>query len=507
LESGSVPRARIYFDNHSSSDLDPNFIDTYIATEQAAGRYSEAFLPSDLERIIGPFRTSPLGLVPKPGSSKFRMIQDMSHPRGDPDILSINASIDADEFPTIWGMFDSTAALILSLPPGCVAATFDITAAYRNTPIRPDQQHVLCVYWRGKVYVDRAVMFGLTSSAGVFGKVADMLVAIYEKASFGPIRKWVDDFFVIRLPHQSWTEQEFMSLTSYCGVPWSLEKLRPFASVQRYIGFDWDLPGKLVSIPMDKLHSVVQRIDLWLLAAATFSRKDTASLHGKLVHISSIFPLIHPFLRSLSVFEGQFRSPRARLNPPHSVTADLSWVRFLLRHSQNSLPLSSPEPVDINWWGDASTSFGVGVVVGQHWAVWKWAVGFRVGPGQGFDIGWAEAVAVELGLRLALHLGLTDVSDRSRNVFLVRSDNVGIVSVTNKGRSRSGETNRILKHVYGLQARHGIRLHATYVPSRENIADALSRGDITGFLRGFPSVSTKASIRLPDHLSGHLISL
>jgi hypothetical protein len=154
-----------------------------------------------------------------------------------------------------------------------------------------------------------------------------------------------------------------------------------------------------------------------------------------------------------------------------------------------------------------STSFGVGVVVGQHWAVWKWAAGFQVGPGQGFDIGWAEAVAVELGLQLALHLGLTDVSDRSRNVFLVRSDNVGIVSVTNKGRSHSGETNGILKHVYVLQARHGIRLHATYVPSQENIADALSRGDITGFLRGFPSVSTKASIRLPDYLSGHLISL
>jgi hypothetical protein len=308
----------------------------YIAAEQAAGRYSEAFPPSNLERIIGPFCTSPLGLVPKPGSSKFRMIQDMLHPRDDPDILSINASIDADEFPTIWGTFNSTAALILSLPPGCVTATFDITAAYRNTPIRPDQQHVLCVYWRGKVYVDRAVMCGLTSSAGVFGKVADMLVAIYEKASFGPIRKWVNDFFVIRLPHQSWTEQEFMSLTSYCGVPWSLEKLRLFASVQCYISFDWDLPGKSVSIPMDKLHSVIQHIDLWLSAAATFSGQDTASLHGKLVHISSIFPLICPFLRSLSVFEGQFRSPRAHLNPPHSVTADLSWVHFLLHHSQFS---------------------------------------------------------------------------------------------------------------------------------------------------------------------------
>ncbi|KAI0073628.1 hypothetical protein K474DRAFT_1582326, partial [Panus rudis PR-1116 ss-1] len=55
-----------------------SFIDSYIASEQAAGRYSEGFDPSALEAIIGPFRTSPLGLVPKPHSDKFRLIQDMS---------------------------------------------------------------------------------------------------------------------------------------------------------------------------------------------------------------------------------------------------------------------------------------------------------------------------------------------------------------------------------------------------------------------------------------------
>ncbi|OSC96257.1 hypothetical protein PYCCODRAFT_1343752, partial [Trametes coccinea BRFM310] len=51
------------------------------------------------------------------------------------------------------------------------------------------------------------------------------------------------------------------------------------------------------------------------------------------------------------------------------------------------------EPADIGWWGDASSSFGIGVVVSQFWGVWV-----SVGPGQRFNIGWAEAVAVELGL-------------------------------------------------------------------------------------------------------------
>ncbi|KAG2111105.1 hypothetical protein DEU56DRAFT_713443, partial [Suillus clintonianus] len=59
---------------------------------------------------------------------------------------------------------------------------------------------------------------------------------------------------------------------------------------------------------------------------------------------------------------------------------------------------------------------------------------------------------------------------------VVRSDNMGVVTVTNKGRSRSSETNAVLKHLYRMQAECCVRLQAIYVPSRGNIADAPSRG-------------------------------
>ncbi|KAJ7126509.1 hypothetical protein C8R43DRAFT_820863, partial [Mycena crocata] len=64
----------------------------------------------------------------------------------------------------------------------------------------------------------------------------------------------------------------------------------------------------------------------------------------------------------------------------------------------------------------------------------------------------------------------------------VRSDNSGVVAVTNKGRSKSRETNQILKYVYLLQAQSRVRLKAEHVTSRDNISDALSRGDIPAFL-------------------------
>jgi hypothetical protein len=167
--------------------------------------------------------------------------------------------------------------------------------------------------------------------------------------------------------------------------------------------------------------------------------------------------------------------------------------------------LSDPSPVDIGWWGDASSSFGIGVVVQGHWAIWCWAPGFKVGPKRDFDIGWAEAAALELGLRLALQLGIIPAGTAQNTVYLVRSDNAGIVAVANKSRSRSAQTNAILKHVYHLQAGNGIRLHTTFVPTRTNIADALSRGDVSSFLAGFPNAIASAPIPLPPHLADKLV--
>jgi len=160
----------LYFDNHRSALDHPHIIDAYIASKQSAGRYSSGFTPSELEALIGPFCTSPLGVIPKPNSNKFHIIQDLSFPRGNLVTPSVNAGINPDCFPTSWGSFSETAALIPSLPEGCLAATFDIEAAYWIVLLAILQQASVCIQWKVLVYVDQALMFGLSSSAGVFGR-------------------------------------------------------------------------------------------------------------------------------------------------------------------------------------------------------------------------------------------------------------------------------------------------------------------------------------------------
>jgi len=398
--------------------------------------------------------------------------------------------------------------MILSLPPGCEAATFDISAAYRLTPVSPDQQWALCLFWDSRVHVDRAVAFGLASSAGVFGSVVDMLVAICEASrEFGPIVKWVDDFFVTMLPHQWFTEADFMDLTGRFGVPWSIKKLRPFNTVPRYLGYDWDLQSKTVLTPQHKLVASQELLASWMGRGVSFTRRKVETLHGKLVYMSSLFRLIRPFLPSIKTFSESFKSTQARLHPPSSLVKDLHWVAWLLSVLPRCAPLSYTEPEDVGWWGDASTPFGIGVVTGKFWAVWCWTPGFHPGPGSQFNIGWAEAVAVELGLLMFLRLGSQINRRPDHNHILVRSDNAAVVNTLKKGRSRSGETNHSLKRVYILLASSGLVLRGKHVTSRENISDALSRGDIPGFLTGYPTASERITLDPPQCLSRMLRSL
>jgi len=55
-------------------------------------------------------------------------------------------------------------------------------------------------------------------------------------------------------------------------------------------------------------------------------------------------------------------------------------------HGQSLLPRQ---------WVDASTDWGIGMVIGSQWVAWKLVHGWKL---DGRDIGWAESIALELAI-------------------------------------------------------------------------------------------------------------
>ena len=191
--------------NNPSIFKHPEVYNEIMENEFRKGRYIGPFSQANLEALIGPFQSSPLSLVPKPGKpGKYRGVHDFSHPHA-PDkgaISSINSNIDSHDFPCTWGTFSTVCLIIYRLPPGSQASIRDVSEAYRTIPVHHKQWPGLVVRLKGE---DNFVAninnsFGLTSAGGAHGMLADAGTDIMRASGIGPVSKWVDDHIFFRIP-------------------------------------------------------------------------------------------------------------------------------------------------------------------------------------------------------------------------------------------------------------------------------------------------------------------
>ena len=489
-----IPPSQTYTPpNHKSALSYPDHILSLIHKELSLRHYTGPFSHSKLEFLIGPFRTSPLGTAPKShDSTDRRIVQDLSFPRNDPMQSSVNNQINIEDFCCDWGTFNDIREIILDAPVGTEAATLDVNSAFRCCPILPSQQRNFIIHWDDSYYIDYNAPFGATSAGGVFGRVADAKSAILKSEKISSSKNWVDDFVFFRFPTSlhptpvfSYSLTDIYTLAEWLGWPWKESKTRPFASHFRYLGFVWNLDAKTVQILEQMKHRYLQKLEPWQ-KDKKFSKKDVESIVGTLVHCS----LALPNGRSLSCFAASlnfFLSPFVLQTPNPSVLTDIDWWRNKLSKDFCGSFLSKPPPVSpVEFWVDASSSWGIGIVFGSEWDVWRFTAGWDT---DGRNIGWAEIVAIKLGLLFAIHKDFYDTH------FLIRSDNQGVIHAIKGGKSRSPSQNLVLQHMTSLLSQHKLWISSLYVPSINNLADAPSCGLP---VPGIPRAST--SPVLPSYL-------
>ena len=467
--------------NHKSALDNASFIDEQISTETGAGRYSRPFSPVEFESLFGPYRSSPLGVAFHPSTGKPRLIQDHSFPRNNPLLPSINSEIDSDLFQSDWGSFSNCLLRVLNAPPGTEVAVFDVDAAHRRMPVAPEDRLHVCIAWNGKVILDFCCCFGCSSSSGIFGRCADAIKTIYIHQKVDDVLNWADDFTFWRFPilpspsgpwTYSYDESLIWDVANTLGWPWSKKpgKCIPFASSFKYVGFEWDLTQKTVRLPDSKRQKFLAKLSPWVQNGKV-SAKECQSLVGSLNHCSVVVFSSRSRLPSLYRFSAQFqsRSQFIKLSIPNTVLKDVEWWRTVLSDpSACSMPIRQrPPPSSCKIYVDASTSWGIGLLIDGRWQAWQLLHGWH---SDGRDIGWAEMLAVEMAL-LTLIAGKLPPA-----TYSILSDNTGVVGAFSTSYSRNSHQNSILRHILILMRESDIWLETRWIPSEENLADGPSRG-------------------------------
>jgi hypothetical protein len=115
----------------------------------------------------------------------------------------------------------------------------------------------------------------------------------------------------------------------------------------------------------------------------------------------------------------------------------------------------------------ASTSWGISFVLNSWWLAWQLLPSWK---SDGWDIGWAEMIMVELALRAMIASGFSNCH------FTIHSDNAGVIGSINAGTSRNSAQNLILCKIVSLMQSHSIWLTTTWIASADNPADDPSWG-------------------------------
>ena len=469
---------------------------------------TQSYINKELEFgcLVGPIPNppfsiicSPLGSVPKPGSSTRRTITDCSY-----NGKGVNSWIPRQWYrgqeckirlPGMDDIVDSIRRVREKFPGEQILGfKLDLSRYYRNLRVDPGQSRLLGVRWEGKVYMDMSFSFGNRAAMVGAQRSSDAIAWVYrtkvspdghsvnpgwqckcsKKCQCGSneLVAYVDDFIGIApasLATHLWNE--LLSLVQYLGLAPSSTPghLSPPASTFVGLGVEFDLVANTAAIPADKLKATIALVDLWLKRSSA-CKKELQQLLGKLLHCSRVV-----------------RSGRLHV----SRMLDTLRRSYLIE----VVPLDSCFKADLEWWRDALvnwngvstlqfSSFQNEIALDASTNGWynntPGLGGFNFRSGEFFKCGVPEVFqSIHIcDLELLAHIICVRLWGKSFSGCEVwgKTDNKACEYFLQNGRSRQdirlrmGRTITHLEHRWGfIWVADGIRTHLNVLP------DCLSR--------------------------------
>ena len=303
--------------NLRSADLYPDHIRKWIGKEVDAGR------------LAGPFTSMPhpnlqcwgVGVIPKGGSdladpeAKARVITHLSQESD--GLPSVNATVDPAGAKVHYTRVVDAVDMIEELTANGGdphIALVDLKAAYRNLQIHQEDLALVGIRFPNKktgqdeFYYDRCMGFGGRASPSRFDAFASAVQWIAERRAAQQgvrckFQHYLDDFLIAGYDAENTTAglQILLDLFVDLGIPAEPSKTQPTTKKAVYLGIQFDLQERTVSMPIDKVTRWSAELDAIADGAASTPKK-LASMAGKLGFAMVCMPAMRDgaVLRSVS---------------------------------------------------------------------------------------------------------------------------------------------------------------------------------------------------------------
>ena len=232
--------------------------------------------------------------VPKKTPGKWQVIVDLSHPNG----RGVNHHIRRDVTHMDYSSVGDAAHIMHFLGSNALMAKLDIKKPYRIIPIHPDDHRFIGVCWRGQVFIDCQLPFGLASAPAIFSALGEALEWILRQRRVRADIHYIDDYLLLGTPASSEC-QDALSITlltcQELGIPIAPETTEgPVTSIS-FLGIQLDGASMGVSLPQDNLTKLRAMVREACKLKAISDTHFLESLVGHLVHAAAVCPLAKAF--------------------------------------------------------------------------------------------------------------------------------------------------------------------------------------------------------------------
>jgi len=449
-----------------------------IAVDVAAGHKRGPFA----QPPFTPFHVSPLSGVPKGEDGEgIRVIHNLSHPFGG---ASINAGIEREEY--VMQRFEDALAGIRRLGRGCLLTKFDVRAAFKLVPVRPEDYALLGLRWQDQYYYEVVLPFGLRTSGYRWEEFAEALHFLAEhRLGITLAFHYVDDFLFVSPPGQKERAvRERDEFRDFCRtrlrVPIADEKTTGPDTSVLFLGIEIDTDAMECRLSDKRIRKLRTTLQAWVDSAHHFCYDELASLVGKLEFACHVIRAGTAFLRriravmlSMKDARGEGGTGLRRLNKEALLDVQW-WLRVFLTDAGNRRSIWEPEWItdaELEIYTDACDT-GYGARYGNRWFQGRWS------PAQlAFALVHTRISMPFLELYALTHAAVTWGHFWRGKKITFRCDAEAAVIAVQKMRSRKDSMSALLRLLYATAVEHDFCFRCVHVAGVTNtVADALSRG-------------------------------
>ena len=246
--------------------------------------------------------------------------------------MSVNHFIPRELCSVQYVSIDDAVAIVKKFGRNCLMGKLDLSNAYKQIGVRPDDWHLLGSTWMNEYnqteyYYDTVLPFGGRSSARLFNKFADSLEFMMVKNGVSSMLHYLDDMFTAGAPNSSECDDNMEIMLNTCydsGIEINPAKtIRPTTEIE-FLGIIVDSKKMELRISESRIRAIKQELCQWI-GRKTGQKRAILSLIGKLSFLSRVIQPGRTFLRRLITLSMRGKQLHHKLKLNNDARSDVLW--------------------------------------------------------------------------------------------------------------------------------------------------------------------------------------